>query len=166
MQEVWSKSRFHYAARISIGLQKAKQSLRRHLRIVQYISISVCALHSFSQFNRDFIFQSHNYSHGRTETIRPCSEATKQLCDVILSKNRPSNSELRAQIDQCSKVHAQLTKEAAMGQGFDRHLYGLRHMAKINGIADDAYKVINHNIMSTSTFASFTCTNFAWSGVY
>ncbi|XP_037051225.1 carnitine O-palmitoyltransferase 2, mitochondrial [Bradysia coprophila] len=100
------------------------------------------------------------FRHGRTETIRPCSQATKQFCDVILSKNRPSNDELRAQIDQCSKVHGQLTKEAAMGQGFDRHLFGLRHMAKINGIeepalySDDAYKIINHNIMSTSTLSS------------
>lgn len=47
-----------------------------------------------------------------------------------------------------------------MGQGFDRHLYGLRHMAQINGISepklysDDAYKTINHNIMSTSTLSS------------
>lgn len=77
-----------------------------------------------------------------------------------MSKNRPSNTELRAQIDQCSKVHAQLTKEAAMGQGFDRHLFGLRHMAKVNGLADpalysdDAYKFINHNILSTSTLSS------------
>lgn len=47
-----------------------------------------------------------------------------------------------------------------MGQGFDRHLYGLRHTAKMNGIAepalysDDAYKIINHNIISTSTLSS------------
>lgn len=67
---------------------------------------------------------------------------------------------MRAQIDQCSKVHGQLTKEAAMGQGFDRHLYGLRHMAKIHGIAepalysDQAHKLINHNILSTSTLSS------------
>lgn len=47
-----------------------------------------------------------------------------------------------------------------MGQGFDRHLYGLRHMAKVNGIAeptlysDESYKIINHNVMSTSTLSS------------
>ncbi|KAJ6640999.1 Carnitine O-palmitoyltransferase 2, mitochondrial [Pseudolycoriella hygida] len=100
------------------------------------------------------------FRHGRTETIRPCTQATKQFCDAILSKDRPSNAELRSQIDQCSKIHGQLTKEAAMGQGFDRHLFGLRHMARTNGIgepalyADDAYKTINHNILSTSTLAS------------
>lgn len=41
VQKVWIESRFHYAARISIGLQKAKQSIRRHLRIMQHVSISV-----------------------------------------------------------------------------------------------------------------------------
>lgn len=100
------------------------------------------------------------FRHGRTETIRPCTMATKAFCDAITSASPPTTTELRAMIDVCSKVHGALTKEAAMGQGFDRHLYGLRHTAKENGLPvsrlyeDAAYAQINHNVMSTSTLTS------------
>lgn len=63
---------------------------------------------------------------------------------------------------ECSTYHGQLTKEAAMGQGFDRHLFALRYLAAAKGIAlpelylDPAYRQINHNILSTSTLSSST----------
>lgn len=100
------------------------------------------------------------FRHGRTETIRPCTVATKAFCDAITSASPPSTTELRAMIDDCSKVHGALTKEAAMGQGFDRHLYGLRHIAKENRLPipalyeDPAYAQINNIVMSTSTLTS------------
>lgn len=46
------------------------------------------------------------------------------------------------------------------GQGFDRHLFGLRYLAESRGIPlpdfyhDQAYAQINHNILSTSTLSS------------
>uniref|UniRef100_A0A8C5YEN5 Carnitine O-palmitoyltransferase 2, mitochondrial n=1 Tax=Microcebus murinus TaxID=30608 RepID=A0A8C5YEN5_MICMU len=46
------------------------------------------------------------------------------------------------------------------GQGFDRHLFALRHLAAARGVAlpdlylDPAYRQINHNILSTSTLSS------------
>lgn len=61
---------------------------------------------------------------------------------------------------ECSKYHGQLTKEAAMGQGFDRHLFALRYLAAARGVTlpelyqDPAYQRINHNILSTSTLSS------------
>lgn len=100
------------------------------------------------------------FRHGRTETIRPCTTATKTFCDAVTAKKRPNNVELRAMIDVCSKVHGILTKEAAMGQGFDRHLFGLKHMANIHNLPipdlykDSAFALINYNIMSTSTLSS------------
>lgn len=100
------------------------------------------------------------FRHGRTETIRPCTSATKAFCDAVTSKSPPSRTELRAMIDECSRVHGSLTKEAAMGQGFDRHLFGLRHIAKVSGepepalYQDPAYATINHNVISSSTLSS------------
>jgi hypothetical protein len=44
--------------------------------------------------------------------------------------------------------------------GFDRHLFGLRYYAELNGMKKDAlfedpaYARINHNIISTSTLSS------------
>uniref|UniRef100_A0A8C5PGZ5 Carnitine palmitoyltransferase 2 n=1 Tax=Leptobrachium leishanense TaxID=445787 RepID=A0A8C5PGZ5_9ANUR len=46
------------------------------------------------------------------------------------------------------------------GQGFDRHLFGMRNLAASKGLAlpefyqDPAYTRINHNILSTSTLTS------------
>ncbi|XP_039487171.1 carnitine O-palmitoyltransferase 2, mitochondrial [Drosophila santomea] len=102
------------------------------------------------------------FRHGRTETMRPCTNATRDFCEAILQpeRSKPSAGELRTMIDNCSKVHGQLTKEAAMGQGFDRHLFALRHTAQNEGIPvhdlyeTEAYKRINNNIISTSTLGS------------
>lgn len=99
------------------------------------------------------------FKHGRTETMRPCTIETMEFCKTIRSKNRPGNSQLRNMISECSKVHSQLIKEAAMGQGFDRHLFALRLLAEKNGLSldiftDPAYDSINKNILSTSTLTS------------
>ncbi|XP_055539996.1 carnitine O-palmitoyltransferase 2, mitochondrial [Wyeomyia smithii] len=101
------------------------------------------------------------FRHGRTETMRPCTVATKEFCETIERKQNPASpTELRAIMDKCSSLHGQLTKEAAMGQGFDRHLFGLRHTAEINDIPlpcifdDPSYAAINQNILSTSTLSS------------
>ncbi|XP_050086189.1 carnitine O-palmitoyltransferase 2, mitochondrial [Anopheles aquasalis] len=102
------------------------------------------------------------FRHGRTETMRPCTMATKEFCleSQRRTGDRKSDSELRDMLNRCSTVHGQLTKDAAMGQGFDRHLFGLRHTAQKNGLpipalyADPAYAAINHNILSTSTLSS------------
>uniref|UniRef100_A0A182JI10 Choline/carnitine acyltransferase domain-containing protein n=1 Tax=Anopheles atroparvus TaxID=41427 RepID=A0A182JI10_ANOAO len=103
------------------------------------------------------------FRHGRTETMRPCTLATREFCEEIARGDGPkkkSLAELRELMNKCSTVHGQLTKEAAMGQGFDRHLFGLRHTAQKNGLPlpalyeDPAYGAINHNILSTSTLSS------------
>ncbi|XP_034655684.1 carnitine O-palmitoyltransferase 2, mitochondrial [Drosophila subobscura] len=102
------------------------------------------------------------FRHGRTETMRPCTTATRDFCEAVLqpARSKPSAGELRAMIDKCSRVHGQLTKEAAMGQGFDRHLFALRNTAQREGLPipelyeTDAYQRINNNIISTSTLGS------------
>ncbi|XP_017137735.1 carnitine O-palmitoyltransferase 2, mitochondrial [Drosophila miranda] len=102
------------------------------------------------------------FRHGRTETMRPCTTATRSFCEALLqpARSRPPAGELRAMIDQCSRVHGQLTKEAAMGQGFDRHLFALRNTAQREGLPvpalyeTEAYRRLNNNIISTSTLGS------------
>ncbi|XP_043941382.1 carnitine O-palmitoyltransferase 2, mitochondrial isoform X1 [Protopterus annectens] len=101
------------------------------------------------------------FKHGRTETIRPASIYTKKFCEAIVKQPSKHNaSDLRTMIADCSKYHSQLTKEAAMGQGFDRHLFAMRCLAATKGSSlpdfyqDPAYKQINHNILSTSTLTS------------
>ncbi|MBN3275665.1 CPT2 palmitoyltransferase, partial [Polyodon spathula] len=101
------------------------------------------------------------FKHGRTETIRPASIHTKQCSHAFVREpGKHSVDELRKMVEQCSKYHGQLTREAAMGQGFDRHLFAMRYLANSKGQAlpafyqDPAYAAINHNILSTSTLTS------------
>ncbi|XP_061894440.1 carnitine O-palmitoyltransferase 2, mitochondrial isoform X1 [Entelurus aequoreus] len=101
------------------------------------------------------------FKHGRTETIRPATAFTKRCSHAFVREaGKHSVAELQAMLQQCSKYHGQLTKEAAMGQGFDRHLFALRYLAGSKGrplhslYTDPAYAAINHNILSTSTLTS------------
>ncbi|XP_006879756.1 PREDICTED: carnitine O-palmitoyltransferase 2, mitochondrial [Elephantulus edwardii] len=101
------------------------------------------------------------FKHGRTETIRPASIFTKKCSEAFVREpSKHSAGELQQLMAECSKYHGQLTKEAAMGQGFDRHLFALRYLAAARGIPlpelylDPAYGKINHNILSTSTLSS------------
>lgn len=101
------------------------------------------------------------FRHGRTETIRPATSHTQRCAQAFVSQpGRHSVAQLQAMLSECSKYHGQLTKEAAMGQGFDRHLFALRYLANsksepLHGLyTDPAYAAINHNILSTSTLTS------------
>ncbi|KAF6108089.1 carnitine palmitoyltransferase 2 [Phyllostomus discolor] len=101
------------------------------------------------------------FKHGRTETIRPASVFTRRCSEAFVREpSKHSAGELQQMMAECSKYHGQLTREAAMGQGFDRHLFALRYLAAAKGVAlpelylDPAYRQINHNILSTSTLTS------------
>ncbi|TRY94180.1 hypothetical protein DNTS_030540 [Danionella cerebrum] len=101
------------------------------------------------------------FKHGRTETIRPASIHTKRCASAFVQQpGQHSVEKLQGLLSECSKYHGQLTKEAAMGQGFDRHLFAMRYLANSKGMPlpslyqDPAYAAINHNILSTSTLTS------------
>ncbi|KAK6618059.1 hypothetical protein RUM44_002501 [Polyplax serrata] len=100
------------------------------------------------------------FKHGRTETIRPCTEATKKFTLKFNGNSRPGRAELFSLFKECSELHKILTKDALMGQGFDRHLFGLKCMSEEKGnplpdlYKDEAYQKINYNIISTSTLAA------------
>ncbi|KAE8610251.1 hypothetical protein XENTR_v10012059 [Xenopus tropicalis] len=101
------------------------------------------------------------FKHGRTETVRPASIYTKKCSEAfVMHPSKHSPAELRSMLQDCSKYHGQLTKEAAMGQGFDRHLFALRYLASSKGLSlpeiyqDASYAQINHNVLSTSTLTS------------
>lgn len=102
------------------------------------------------------------FKYGRTETIRPCTNETKAFCEALSRQSSKTFSiELKKMIVDCSNTHNILTKEAAMGQGFDRHLFCLKKTweelgtSKMPAIFEDpAYGALNHNILSSSTLSS------------
>ena len=56
------------------------------------------------------------FKHGRTETIRPATQATKKACELFDGKVQASKQDLMAALKECSSQHASLTKDAAMGK--------------------------------------------------
>eukprot|EP00105_Crassostrea_gigas_P016944 XP_011434533.1 PREDICTED: carnitine O-palmitoyltransferase 2, mitochondrial-like [Crassostrea gigas] len=101
------------------------------------------------------------FKHGRTETIRPATAETKRACMLFVDDHPiPSTEELKNAMLACSKKHGTLTRNAAMGKGFDRHLFGLKTLVEEEGgrvpelFTDPAYQKLNHIILSTSTVSS------------
>lgn len=101
------------------------------------------------------------FRHGRTETMRPLTVETREFVESITKKDRSTNKQLRAMLEKCSAKHNQLTKEAAMGQGFDRHLFAMKTAAErvrvienFEIFSDPSYAKLNHSIISTSTLSS------------
>ena len=100
------------------------------------------------------------YKHGRTETIRPVTNETKEFIET--SNKSADNALKRDLLKKASEKHQQLIKEAATGQGFDRHLFALKYLQqtenkeeKLHPIyTDPSYLTMNHTILSTSTVAS------------
>ena len=70
---------------------------------------------------------------------------------------RFSYSDLREALSAASAKHQELSRLASAGQGFDRHLFALKCLAKSLDIAptpalfeDPTYTFANHFILSTS----------------
>ena len=141
---------------------------KNDLRKLKVSPDSICQL-SFQMANwrlkREFVgsYESCStaaFKYGRTETIRPCTKETK-ACSIAFDKENPAKlDEMSELLSACSKKHNKLTKEAAMGQGFDRHLFALKFLNnKLNGaplpiFEDPNHAKLNYIILSTSTLVS------------
>lgn len=96
------------------------------------------------------------FLHGRTETMRSCTVESVKAAKMI-AKGDYKPEELRQAVNASAKRHRKLTMEAQVGQGFDRHLYGMKHHATLNGIelpeilSDKVHQHMMHFNMSTST---------------
>ncbi|EQC30009.1 hypothetical protein SDRG_12289 [Saprolegnia diclina VS20] len=99
------------------------------------------------------------FKHGRTETIRSCTNEAVAFCTAMENASS-SVGDQAAALRSAVKKHSELTKNGVMGQGCDRHLFGLRKMAEIEGLdlpglyTLPSYKTMSHIILSTSTLSS------------
>uniref|UniRef100_A0A7E4V5U4 Carn_acyltransf domain-containing protein n=1 Tax=Panagrellus redivivus TaxID=6233 RepID=A0A7E4V5U4_PANRE len=99
------------------------------------------------------------FKKGRTECIR---SATIQTRNAVLAVEGQQQGNIKDLFKQCSDVHSELVKEASMGQGFDRHLLGLKMTAERLGRPLPALyndKTFNHMgqfVLSTSTLSTDT----------
>lgn len=102
------------------------------------------------------------YRHGRTETVRPLTKEMKACADAV-NDGQASKETLLQLMQKCSEAHMSMTKNAAQGQGWDRHFFALRSLGASNCdiFKDPAFININQIVLSTSTLSS---TNFGVGG--
>uniref|UniRef100_A0A1A7XUI1 Peroxisomal carnitine O-octanoyltransferase n=1 Tax=Iconisemion striatum TaxID=60296 RepID=A0A1A7XUI1_9TELE len=75
---------------------------------------------------------TRRFYHGRTETMRPCTQEAVDWCKAMVDPTPDVNSRRRAMLAAFDK-HNSLMSEAQEGKGFDRHLLGLYLVAKEEG---------------------------------
>lgn len=99
------------------------------------------------------------FKHGRTETVRSCTNEAVVFVRAMTSAS-VSPAEKEAALRAAVTKHGELTKNGVMGQGCDRHLFGLRKMASLAGMDEPelftlpAHDVMSKIILSTSTLSS------------
>ncbi|RHY86391.1 hypothetical protein DYB37_001281 [Aphanomyces astaci] len=99
------------------------------------------------------------FKHGRTETIRSCTNEAVAFCHAMES-TRVLSADKAAALRRAVKKHGELTKNGVMGQGFDRHLFGLKKMAALQGApVPELFElpsaaIMSRIILSTSTLSS------------
>lgn len=98
------------------------------------------------------------YEHGRTETIRSCSNESVAFAKAMV-ENR-SDDERRRLLIEAVNGHRKYTNSALAGQGVDRHLFALKVIALQTGLpihklySDPGYTRSLHMRLSTSQVAS------------
>lgn len=90
------------------------------------------------------------YLHGRTEAIRSVTEESVRFVQKFC-EDAPAAQKIEYLKKACQK-HSQLTKECLVGQGQDRHLYGLFRIWKRLLDAEDGTETPTSSTGSTSTF--------------
>ncbi|KJE93555.1 hypothetical protein CAOG_04324 [Capsaspora owczarzaki ATCC 30864] len=73
------------------------------------------------------------FNHGRTETVRSCSIESKRFVDAMQASGVSSEKKLELLRAAC-KSHVKFMRAATNGDGIDRHLLGLRILARGAGI--------------------------------
>ncbi|CAD5218507.1 unnamed protein product [Bursaphelenchus okinawaensis] len=100
------------------------------------------------------------WKKGRTECVRSASVATRDTVLDMVENNVTDPKTLLERFKQCSEVHGKLVKLGAMGQGFDRHLLGLKITAERNNLPipqfynSQVYNYMNNFEVSTSTLST------------
>ncbi len=97
-----------------------------------------------------------NFFRGRTECLRPVSTQSVKVVEMIESRN---SEKLQEAIIASTNEHYKRLKNCQNGHGVNRHLLGLDLMAKelaidVELFADDSYKLISNNRISTSSLTN------------
>ncbi|XP_063902174.1 carnitine O-acetyltransferase-like isoform X2 [Zophobas morio] len=102
---------------------------------------------------------TRKYIHGRTETIRSCSNESIAFAKAMLDNSKSANERVAA-LKQAVNAHKKYSIEAVNGFGVDRHLLGLKLTAIENQLpipeifSDPSFTRSTHMRLSTSQVAT------------
>lgn len=95
--------------------------------------------------------QVRRFLHGRTETTRTVSPASMAFCQAMTSANYEKDPQLRARryklLQEACQSHVNYARNAAVGQGVDRHFFGLSMCV---GQADEKPDLFAHPLFAKS----------------
>lgn len=101
--------------------------------------------------------QQRMFIHGRTETIRSCSIESVAFAQAMCApRNTVSDQEKVMLLKEAVKSHKDYTVMAMTGEAVDRHLLGLKLIARENKLPipefydDESYAKSTHFRVSTS----------------
>ncbi|KAF9172658.1 Carnitine O-acetyltransferase mitochondrial [Mortierella sp. AD011] len=112
---------------------------------------------------------TRKYRHGRTETVRSCSNESKAFCEAM--DNPDVSFKVRANACRAAVArHAQYTAWAVDGQAVDRHLLGLQLIRKPDEevpamFADPVFKRACRWRLSTSQISDDCFIAYGWGEV-
>ncbi|KAJ2595123.1 hypothetical protein GGF40_004038 [Coemansia sp. RSA 1286] len=94
------------------------------------------------------------FLHGRTETIRSCTSDAMAFARALDSDVAPASKALRMR--KAAETHTELSQAAALGQGVDRHLLGLRAQLRNEDEMREASLFVDPAFAKSSTFVLST----------
>lgn len=113
---------------------------------------------------------TRKFYKGRTEVIRTISSESDAFVESMLDPDTPW-SRRKALFKEAAKKHIETAKAAGSGQGFDRHLMGLKKVmekGEVGTVAlfdDPVFKRSQHWVLSTSAVFSGTFEAYGWGEV-
>ena len=113
---------------------------------------------------------TRKFYKGRTEVIRTVSSESEAFVESMLDSHASWNKR-KALFKEAAKKHIETAKAAGSGQGFDRHLLGLRKMLEKDEVGtvalfdDPVFKRSQHWVLSTSAIFSATFEAYGWGEV-
>jgi len=94
------------------------------------------------------------FVHGRTETIRSCSNESMAFVKAMMTKS--TDQDIITKLNAAVQSHKEYSSAAVQGSGVDRHILGLKLIAKENNIplpqffCDPSLSISSHWNLSTS----------------
>ena len=89
------------------------------------------------------------YQAGRTECMRPNTAQAVELALALIA-----GTATVAQFSASAEAHRSAVKAAKSGQGIDRHLFGLRHIAQEHGLSQALFESVGYEKLTTDILST------------